>query len=350
MKYSFFVLVNNKEIFDNNIGRFFDENTSKIANLICDDNSSSRYASIREWLNEKLSFIYSNEKLFENNFIFFVHQDVYSSPSLFYYFDRFISMINLDELGLIGFAGKNSSNKSFGFMLDSGLFWFTGGYSPAEVETVDEFCFVIPADVLIRHHIFLSNIAGWHAYAAEFSIVMKTKDLKTFYFPIYTEHNSVRTNNVGLFDTHKKLFQKYKLSIVTLVGDIKNFNWGDKVKRHFQEIYYSKIKFRFRNNNILRFVFNILDMLRPNSMGFRRLDYLLSKGQSNFYYFDNVALKIEDFIIDKPPLKINFKHIRQYTEISDDTNMGQNIFILGYRGRINGFKYIRRLDINYKVL
>lgn len=352
MKYSFFVLVNNSQIFNNNIGRFFEENRDLISNIVFDDNINSKYKSIRDWLNEKLNYIYSNRAEFENCYIFFVHQDVYISSSFFVYFEQFANLINQDELGLIGFAGKDSRNKSYGFLLDSGLFCFIGGYSPVEVETVDELCFAIPSNILFKRHLFLSDIDGWHAYAAEFSILLKIQGFKTYYFPIFLEHNSVRTNNAGLFKTHKKIFQIYKTNSFTLVGEIRKFSWLGCFNRNVQEFYYSKIRFSIKSRSLLRLLFYVIDFLRPSSFGLRRLDFLLSMNDCDFFYFDDSPIKIEDFSINKIPVKILFMHryLTDYQKILGDYKINKNIFVLGCKTKFDGFKYIKKLDVNYKIL
>ena len=352
LRISFFVLKNNHNIYKKNIGRFFHENRYLIDNIVVDDNSNSRYKSIREWLNEKIKYIYSNRKKYEDCYIFFAHQDVYIYKSFFKYFKHFVTQINVDEIGLIGFAGKDSSNISHSFLLDSGVFCFTGESTPIEIETADEFCFAIPSTILTKHILLLSDISGWHAYAAELSIILKSKYLKTYYFPIFMEHNSTRTNNIGLFLTHKKIYSEYGTSIHTLVGEIKEYNWRDSIIRTIREFYYSRIKFKIKGTFILRMIYYYLDRFYHNRHGFRELDYLLSINDCDFYFLNSSSSKIDDFTINKVPVNIYFRNREKtkYQSVINNLDYNKNVFLMGCGTRLDGFKYINKLDINYKIL
>lgn len=351
MKYSFFVLINNKNIFNFNALNFFNQIDAQNVSIYLDSNIDNKYKSIRIWINEKLRFIYSNESLFRNRIVFFMHQDVLPQKSFLDRFEYLTTLIDINETGVIGFAGIDSKGYGHMLMLDSGLFCFTGETSPLEVETVDEMCFGIPANVLISNKVILSDILGWHAYAAEFSIILNGKGYKTQYFPLFISHNSKRTNNFGLLRCHNELFNKYKVNIKTLVGDIREFNKFQLFKRITREFYINYFKFRINphfSDWLKHLLFDNTGIF-PNR--FRILNSLISKRDCIICTFDNNPFLMPDVEFSLKSNVIIFKH-RNYSDLNNfisSLHDYQSVFIMGLTMPIEGFCYKRKLKLNYLI-
>ena len=78
------------------------------------------------------------------------------------------------------------------------FFCFTEDTETIEVDSVDEFLFGVKFNNLFSAKVMLSNIEGWHAYAAEFSILLRERGYSTYMLPIFVSHNSIRVNNKGV--------------------------------------------------------------------------------------------------------------------------------------------------------
>ncbi|MBN2286923.1 MAG: hypothetical protein JXQ26_09745 [Tissierellales bacterium] len=281
------------------------------------ENTNNEFPSIRIWLNEVFNDLKSNTHLDEFDFIVFSHQDVFIPKTFFESFEKlYLRNDDNEDIGLIGFAGITSNGETFSLMKDSDLFIFNGDFHPVEVDAVDEFLFIIPSKILKKIDIKLIDIKGWHAYAAELSIILRKKNFKTYVFPIYVEHNSVRTNNAGLFRTHQEIYKHYKIPIKTLVGDINHYSGLKRVKRILNEQYYSRIKFKLCSPIINQIKSFILDDLKLRFSIQRKLNSLY-KGNIAFLAFSNK--------LSNPPHRamINLKNAQIYFIQIDSVNFQQ---------------------------
>jgi hypothetical protein len=351
MEYAFFVLYNNEDIFNANAAKYFKDIDAQKVSIYSDSNLNNKFTSIRSWINEKLEFIYSHEILFKNSVVFFMHQDVIPSKSFLVEFQILTSLIDLINTGVIGFAGIDSRGCGHSLMVDSGLFCFTGDIYPVEVESVDEMCFAIQANVLILNKVKLSEISGWHAYAVEFSIILNPKGFKTYYFPIFIEHNSIRTNNFGLLKCHRELYDKYKVSIKTLIGDVRRLNSFQLLKRNLREIYINYLKFKINPDlsNSLKSILLDKTGIYPNKS--RILNSLISEGNCILCSFDNNPVKMPDLEFNLRRKTILFKRCN-YADLNDiisSVQGVQRVFLLGLTCKVDGFIYNRSLKLNYRI-
>lgn len=350
-KYYFFVLVNNKSIYDKNcyssIENLIKSNDSDII-LNATLNFNNEYSSIRSWINEVLYNIYCNKESFVNSWVFFTHQDTYFPSNFVRLFERKVSSINFDHLGLFGFAGIDNEGNNHKYILDSGSFSFSYDLDPVVVDSVDEFVFGINTSAFIEHKIFLSKLAGWHAYGAEFSIILQQLGYSTYFFPVFTEHNSIRSNNSKIAHTHHELFKLYGINKYTLVGKIMYKSIYEICLLNMYSLYVNYFKYGFFQK--------ILEILKINIMG-------------RFSFYNNNELILNNLITKKTKTKIFavcnrndceeeqifkirdttvcFKIISNIQDVSIDKD--STIIVLGLNSRINGFNFNVREKINFKL-
>lgn len=313
------------------------------------DNSADRYTGIRAWLNEVLSSIYENPTEYSGSYICFVHQDVRLPRGFFERSAGCLESLSDEHVAVIGLAGIEESGRTHHFMLDSGEFVYSFENRPVEVQTVDEYLFFIDADALLKERVLLSQIPGWHAYAAEFSLVLGLRGYKTYFCPIYCEHNSVRRNNSGLYATHDMLFSIYKAPMRTLVGSIGKYTGLKRFKRWLYGQYVDTFKFRFRAT----WIDNLKSlMLDSHPRAFRINRYLKRVFRNRECYYlclaegnDLVNSAIE---IETTTSRIHFRLLGAKDEL-DNYISESYILVHGFMHRIAGFRYITRYDINLKI-
>lgn len=333
-KYRIHAISNNNQLLKDNLLKSL--NNEKNVEYEITNNSDNSFSNVRNWLNFVLNKYYS-KSINKVDFICFAHQDIIIHDNFFKYFEKIHSQLKNENIGLIGLAGINSKGQTFSFMKDSDMFKFNGYFEPQEVDSVDEFFFIIPGKVIDNLQIQFANINSWHAYAAELAIILKNHNYKTYVYPIYIEHNSIRTNNHGLLKTHIQIYQTYKVKLRTLVGVIKDYSKYEKLKRRIREYYSANIKFQFSSSLIKKIKSFILDDLRFKFSIQRKLN-LLYKGNICFIYFSNFHdLHSKDVRLSLERAQIHFISV-----LSDDKeiwNMNFSIYdkiiILGYQNRIN---------------
>ena len=350
VKYVFFIIYNDKSVYENNILNALDlqEIDKELIEIIAFDNSESYYISIREWLNEKIQEIASNHARYRDSIVFFSHQDVFFDKYFLSTFESIYNDYSNLNIGLIGFAGIDKKGISHVFMCDSGEFRFTGQTHPVKIDSADEFLFCIKANILIKEKIELSNINGWHAYAAEFSMLLKCRGYDTFCFPIFTYHNSIRQNNDGIFKTHRKLFSIYNYPINTLVGSIKYYNSIYKVRRLFYDKYVNFVKFKINNFFTTAIKSFLLDKLRISFSINRYIQVLTFKKEVNFFFYtlsNNYLPKSLKIITNYSTL-----YFFQINKIDEYVKGGgkEVTIVWGYPEKIKGFKFFKKNNVNIR--
>lgn len=349
MKFAYFTLVNNVNIFAENTKKFFAEKNEDIILIQVDDNVNRQYGSIRHWINEKLDYIYANESKFKDCFVFFIHQDVCVSANFQVQVSQYLSKLKQENIAVIGFAGIDLLGNPHMIIKDSGVFSFHGDSYPTEVDSVDELCFGVSSDFLIANNVKLSSLAGWHAYSVEFSILASIHSLKTFVLPIFMEHNSTRSNNNGLLKCHIELYNLYHYSIKTLVGDVKQYSMFGLISRQMQSFYNNYVKFKLNPTMSMYFKHVLFDLsgIKPNKT--RILHYLLKRRNSEIIYVDCNQIKIDSFNFELDNCIINFRHVDTSHLNKFLSSNETNIFVLGYSEKIVGLHYCKRFNLNYKI-
>lgn len=343
MKYHIHSIYNNKKIFEDNLFRSIENFQNHKISLFAKENQKNEYSNIRSYLNEILSG-YGKENInFKDrpDFIIFAHQDVFFSKYFFENFENYFKNIeNKESIGLIGFAGISETGETYSIMKDSDYFIFDGNILPQIVDSVDEFLFIIPIDIIMNNQIQLISIPGWHAYAAEISLILRKKDIKTYVFPIFVEHNSIRINNKGLFKTHNQIYAYYNDSIKTLAGNISEYSLYAKLSRHIFELYSSNLKFKISSFMLYKLKSFILDDLRIKFSLQRKLNTLY-RGQILFILYSDKINNIPlHFTIKLKKSQIDFLQEDKINNqlIRELQNKYNRIILCNFNIRITGSK------------
>jgi len=265
-----------------------------------------------------LSSYFGNERQIKNHpdFLIFAHQDVFIPKEFFLNFECLYKKSKKKEsIGLIGFAGITSSGKTYSLMKDSDIFLFDGNLRSQKVDSVDEFLFMIPWRIINKLSIkFCEKIPGWHAYAAELSIILRKQLLNTYVYPIYVEHNSTRVNNKGLFNTHRLVFKYYNFPLKTLVGEIKSFSFVEVVERIFLEWYSSNLKFKLKSTIIKKIKSVVLDNY-SNTFSLQRKLNMYYKGKIAFIVYSEKEEECHSgFNVKLKSAKIDFRFKKYYND------------------------------------
>lgn len=348
MNYHVFCLYNNVDILNNNTKFSLDTiRDNEKVNYYYFNNENNRYTYIREWINECLEEIYFKKKEFQNSYIAFIHQDVLFDRDLFCKLNRYVSE-KPNEAAVLGFAGIDSKSKTHNFMKDSKYFVFSGTDTMVEVESVDEYFFLLNADILISEEIYLSKISSWHAYAVEFSIMFRNLNYKTFYVPLYTFHNSKRSNNEGLYKTHKELYNIYNSTCYSLCGNVENESFRRRVKQKLYALYVNNIKF----NNKLTFVdlskFFFLDVLGLKLNMSRYIYYFKYSRKIINYYFISQKLFDENVVVEFDNGRVlYFKTIEKFEPNIINSDKNEITYVNGYKMKMKeSCYYYEKYDIN----
>ena len=291
--------------------------------------------------------IYTKQEDYVNSHIVFIHQDVQINNDFFIKVNKLFIDVP-DNAALFGFAGVDTQGKGHVFIKDSDYFVFSGTDEIKEVESVDEFLFIIDVNIFIKEKIYLSNIPSWHAYAAEFSIILRNYKYKTFYLPLYAFHNSVRTNNNGIYETHRELFKIYNKNCRTLCGDMSNKSISYNAKKQVYSIYTNKIKFN-KNLKLINLIkYYLLDLLNIK-LNISRFIYYYKSSRNNIYYYFISNNMLDTFInIDfKNGRLLNFSIIKEIDINKLNLTKDRITYIKGFKQKINNSnKYIEKDDLN----
>jgi len=349
IQFHFFIIVNNFAQFESNTQLAVNNLMKKKDHVFIHitDNSKSQFKSIRHWLNDSFDEIYSNINLFSSSLVFFVHQDVFFKDNFLDQISTIFLKYNFENAGMYGFAGIDKFGATHFQMKDSNLFCCTGDFVPLKVETVDEFFFAIEPQIFFEKKIFLSNIKGWHAYAAELSIILHQHQINTYYLPVYVEHNSNRTNNFGLTKTHQQIFDLYKTEIFTPAGKIEKKNFYRKLKSNSYSFYVNYIKYKFQNNLIESIKTILLDKFHLNYNVHRIVNKYINSFDEVYF----VVLEKPEYFLDTFNFKINSTKIVFKTVVEENellNYLDKQVIILGFNNTIVGFKQIKNSNIQIK--
>jgi len=355
MKYFIFTIYSDYNIFKSNLLKSFSiikKTYTYRVYLFSTDNQRGKYLKAREWLNSVLEYIKKHSDKFRNSWLVISHQDVYLPESFFYELDKHIESIP-NDVGLIGFSGVDHYNKRYNLFLDSGMMICSGNYRPQKVDSVDDFLFCLNSEVIIKNDIRLSLIDGWHAYSPELSILLRRVSYKTYYIPVYVEHNSQRKNNKGLFSTHLKLYNIYGETLMTTCGMIGKYSSLKKFHRIIYELYSCYGKYGAFSKEIMSIKYAIYRTIKCHryiyiKSFFRRGDRLLY-----LIVASGSTLSEEKRTISSSSGNIEIRFfenqidLEKYISSSYNKNAYSIINVLGLKKRIQGFKYFSRINLNY---
>jgi glycosyltransferase involved in cell wall biosynthesis len=183
--------------------------------LILVDNRSGLYDSAASALNE-------GAKRADGEYYMFVHQDVKFLNSDWLE-STYSYLESLDDLGVAGITGMSSEGerpatnaRNTIFQGDEKAAWELGTNitSPSRVQTVDEFCIIIPSVNFQSHKFDAETCPGWHLYGVEYCLRMiYIENLECYVLPIQVWHGS----------TGLRIGQNYYRTLLNVAGKYSDY-------------------------------------------------------------------------------------------------------------------------------
>jgi len=143
----------------------------------------------------------------ENEFIIFVHHDVFLPKTFFEELEEYLKLIKKENWGLIGVAGKTRNGEDAGFICDRGNI-FGGKKNPIEVQSLDEVLLIKKRDQLK----FDENIPSTHhLFATDLCLQYENAGKKNYAISAYCEHNSLYDNQItkSWYESEKYIRNKW---------------------------------------------------------------------------------------------------------------------------------------------
>ena len=225
MRLSFICPSNNPEIFNENLVKSLDRQKNRDFELILVDTRKEHYSSAAAALN-------AGAARASGEYLVFLHHDIVLESDDF--IDELLNMIDQNDFLIAGVAGAVRNGNRCVRRLRSNIFHGVGDrkrpaastyYSdpvtePIPVETLDECCFIISAEVF-RKRPFPEFSATWHLYAVEYSLWAHEQDMENpvMLLPLHLWHLSPGSSmNQNYFTALHKLHKIYRKDIICSVG------------------------------------------------------------------------------------------------------------------------------------
>ena len=166
------------------------ENQSVEPEIICVDNQGNRnFSSAASALNHGAIKA-------AGRYLFFLHQDV-EFPNKDFLKDCVRELDNLPDLGVAGLAGvrRNPTSRKIENLneISHGApprMWGTKILEPTRVQTLDEFCLIVPRDVFARTGFDEVVCDHWHLYGVELCLTCLREGLSVYALPFDVYHES----------------------------------------------------------------------------------------------------------------------------------------------------------------
>jgi len=185
--------------------------------LILVNNTQGTYASAAEALNV------GGAKA-KGDYLIFAHQDIrFDSPH--WLRDAEAIIRSLSDFGIAGVAGKKNRRGVITNVKHGSPPHFAGRNQvkePAEVQTLDECCIIIPKEIYTGIKFDEITCDDWHLYAVDYCLSVRKNGHRAFVLPLPCYHRSSGSLSEGYYSTLEKLQRKhcrdYKI-VYTTVGD-----------------------------------------------------------------------------------------------------------------------------------
>jgi hypothetical protein len=177
-------------------------------------------------------------------YLMFIHQDVdLSSKSWLEDAEQMLD--SLPDLGIAGVAGVSENLKGISTNLKQGDPPVAIGQfkvdTPLDVQTLDECLVIIPRSVFLGNKFDEDVCDGWHLYAVDYCLSIKSKGLRVLVLPLYVYHRSPGVSlSIDYFFNLGKIMMKHKARypfIYTTVG-----HWDTSKSMYYYILKYFKVK------------------------------------------------------------------------------------------------------------
>jgi len=175
--------------------------------IILVDNTDKHFKAAAQALN------YGGRRA-RGNYIMFVHQDVILKSNSFLHLIE-TTLEQLPSLGVAGAAGCTEglvgtlSNISHGTPPTPAG---TGGTVaiPTRVQTLDECLIIVPRGIFDRLQFDERTCDGWHLYAVDYSLSVKTLGLNAYVVPVNAYHRGGSRMQRDYYEILKKVLKKHR--------------------------------------------------------------------------------------------------------------------------------------------
>ena len=213
------------------------ENQTVPYELILQDNTLNEYHSASSALN-------SGAEKAKGKYLMFVHQDIdLSSNTWLENAERMLD--SLSNLGIAGVAGVSENLKGISTNLKQGDPPAAIGQfkvdKPLDVQTLDECLVIIPRSVFLENKFDEDVCDGWHLYAVDYSLGIKSKGLRVLVLPVYVYHRSPGVSlSAKYYFNLERIMKKHKARypvIYTTVG-----HWDTSKSLYYYLYKYFKVR------------------------------------------------------------------------------------------------------------
>ena len=171
----------------------------------------------------------------------FVHQDVF-----FHSIEAVLHAAQEMErghFGVLGAIGIRSDGHIVGSVRDRTVLLGDPVAEPTDVDSVDEFLFMVPRQLIMREPLTESPDIAWHAYAVEYGLRVRKLGLRVGVVQIPVTHNSLANNLARLDVAHARVAAWYRdmLPIRTTCGVLTR-KMGDGSRRSWL----ASLSYRYR--------------------------------------------------------------------------------------------------------
>jgi len=197
---------NNKKVFEEYLLKSLAGQTAA-HELIALDNSSGRYASAAQALNDGARRAGEDISCFV-----FVHQDILlTDPDFLAFAEKTIGAV--PDMGIAGIAGNAAGEKKLYANITHGTPPRDAGRKfdmPVRAMTVDECCVVIPRHAFDRFRFDETVCDGWHLYAVEYCLRIQKAGLSPYILPAALHHASTGIQGRAYFRALKKVLRRHR--------------------------------------------------------------------------------------------------------------------------------------------
>jgi 2-polyprenyl-3-methyl-5-hydroxy-6-metoxy-1,4-benzoquinol methylase len=176
--------------------------------IIALDNRDRKFSSAAAALNHGAS-------LAKGDYLMFVHQDIELASDD--WLEQAVRLVaGLPDAGIAGVAGMKEGKGPYedlkrGNPIFAGLPWNPSNRidRPETVQTLDECLLIVPRDVFAGLAFDERTFDGWHCYAPDYCLGVRTLGKRAYVLPLTVCHRSLRTNTLDLLNYQVRLYRKY---------------------------------------------------------------------------------------------------------------------------------------------
>ena len=242
---SIITVYNNKHALNNILLKSLKNQTAKFE-LIKLDNTKGQFKSAADALN-------CGGKQANGKYIMFIHQDIELDSDLWLKeVEKFLDEIH--NIGIAGVAGISEKGEKIGYISDCGNVWGEPFEKSKEVQTLDECLMIVPNSIFKKTQFDEKTFDNWHCYGADYCLVIRQMELKTYVIPAFVYHRSLRSNIKEILLYQKRLYNKHKKSYRHIYTTLEEISWLKLKLRDCIRIFRPFFKKFFQGSSLIEYL------------------------------------------------------------------------------------------------